>query len=276
MKKKETHEWISFLVFLVFFILATVWMIPQRKEEHGKKEEEPPVERDADQKENEIVVVIREIEDEEEREEPPEHSLMIEAEADQEDNDDQVAEPAIDMPLPAVSDAQLPSNETVDESGSAPFISACYRRYLGFPGYVREMRRLGGVFLLYDPVNEKIKAEIDMDSGSFSRVNIPKLKRMSPRMREINKEIAISGLLAKAKSEFGAGQYTVIMLLPRTVDSRILRNVCRKLTAHDLIPENVTRLVGEYVKFGNSLNLRISEAITDDGQTLDVDFALEF
>jgi hypothetical protein len=160
------------------------------------------------------------------------------------------------------------------QAGTALAISAGYRQHLGWPGYLREMTRLGGMFYLFDPFYEKIKAQIEFHPVQFKDVDVATLKRMSPRIREISGEIAISDVLSHARLKFGPGRYAVILLLPHDVDDRVQADAIAGLSASELKPTEIVRLNGEYQSGGGSLELRVYEAVRNDGVILPVNFTV--
>jgi hypothetical protein len=159
-------------------------------------------------------------------------------------------------------------------SGEALALSADYRSTLGWPGYVSEMTRLGGVFYVFDGLHDKLKAEIDLQSGQFHEVDSNRLGRMSPRVREITGEVAVSQMLSKAHEQFGSGRYSVLLLLPRELDSRIEIEASSGLREQNVRPNEIVRLNGEYRSIGGHLELRVSEAIRKDGSIVPVRFVV--
>ena len=154
--------------------------------------------------------------------------------------------------------------------GGAPFVSADYRRNLGFPGYVQEMERLGGMFLIYDGIRDKIRGAIDMNSGTLTEVDTSQLSRMSPRIREINGEVAVADVVSKARRRFGNRNYSVILLLPQEIDRKILRAIAERLQATGTDVQSIVRLDGEYVRGKKGLCLRLTQAKKRDGEQMTV------
>jgi hypothetical protein len=170
--------------------------------------------------------------------------------------------------------AESPTRKTDNQNGTALAISAGYRQHLGWSGYLREMARLGGVFYLFDPFYEKIKAQIDFQPLQFKEVDVHLVKRMSPRIREISGEIAVSDLLVQARQRFGPGRYAVILLLPQDLDGRIQAEAINGLQGNNLKSIEVVRVNGEYQAAGGGLELQVFEAVKRDGSTVPVRFVV--
>ena len=157
-------------------------------------------------------------------------------------------------------------SDQADEGTVLP-ISADYRTHLGFRGYVREMARVGGVFYLLKNDDEEILAEVDLLERTFKPVDMQRLRNMSPRVREVTNEIAVTRLIHDARNVHGAYRYSIILLLPRSLDNRIQQEILAALRLAGIDPSTVGRLRGEYRHSENRVTLQINEAVFNDGRT---------
>jgi hypothetical protein len=144
-------------------------------------------------------------------------------------------------------------------------IVADYRLHLGFPVYVREMRRLGAMFMLFDPIHEKLIAEVDISSKSFGPIDTKRLQTMSPNIREISNEIAVEELQQKARTAYSLPICSIIMLLPKSVDQRITEEITSHLVAKGIEPTSVTAVAGVYLLRAGGIALRVNNAGTESG-----------
>lgn len=163
------------------------------------------------------------------------------------------------------------------KEGEVPIITMDYRRHLGWPGYVRYMVRLGGMFLVFDKQTERILAQADFLSNPNRLLDIRKdsLAGMSPRIREIHSEIAIAGLMDQARQKYGPSANTLILLVPLNVDFDIVGGIAQQLVIRNIEPKSVARVLGEYERTSTGLRLRARELIHRDGKTTPADFTIE-
>jgi hypothetical protein len=165
--------------------------------------------------------------------------------------------PVPSPPEEAMSAKSQPKAADSSEGRVIPIV-ADYRRHLGFPTYVREMKKIGAMFLLFDPIREKLIAEVDIPRKTFRPVNTDRLQSMSPNIREISNEIAVEELQLRAKTEYGLPICSIIMLLPIDVDRRMAEKIVAQLQAGGIDPARTTSVLGEYLLRAGVLCLRIS------------------
>jgi hypothetical protein len=161
------------------------------------------------------------------------------------------------------------------KEGEVPIITMDYRRQLGWPGYVRAMVRLGGLFLVFDKHSERIIAEADFVSNNLLDIRQDALVGMSPRVREIHSELAIAGMMDKARQKYGPTANTLILLLPINVDFDIIGGIAQQLAGHKINARTVARVFGEYEMVHDRLRLRAREYVSHDSRTTPISFTIE-
>ncbi|NQT91766.1 MAG: hypothetical protein HQ559_03320 [Lentisphaerae bacterium] len=109
-----------------------------------------------------------------------------------------------------------------------------------------------------------------MNSGTFREVDTSQLSRMSPRIREINGEIAVADIVSKARQRFGNRNYSVILLLPQEIDRVILRTIADRLRSTGSDIQGIVRLDGEYVQANGRLWLKLTGAKKRNGDQVAV------
>jgi len=151
--------------------------------------------------------------------------------------------------LVAYTETETQQKEKSDsqwEKGSFISVSADYRRYLGFPGYVRLMKKHGGHFFLFDAVHHKLIAEVNPLSGKFSTIDKNKLNQFSPRAREIQQEIALNKVLRAATKRYGNRKYKIMLLLTQKFDDQIQKSLYHALKNHGVDSSAITQVNGVY------------------------------
>ncbi len=153
------------------------------------------------------------------------------------------------------------TDEATDKGRMIPIV-ADYRRHLGFPVYVREMTRIGAMFLLFDPIREKLIAEVDIPNKIFKPINTSRLQAMSPNMREISNEIAVEELQQEARAAYDLPICSIIMLLPAVIDQQLTDQIETRLKSDGIDPARVTRVSGVYVLRTGGLALHVDRVDT--------------
>ena len=125
-------------------------------------------------------------------------------------------------------------------------VSADYRRYLGFSGYVHLMKANGARFFLFDAIRHELIAEVDPLVGTFSPPDQKKLARLSPRAREIHKEIAVNKIIRSAEERYGNRKYKILLLLSQKLDDQIQDSIRRALQRQGVDSDLVTQVNGVY------------------------------
>ncbi|MBI3986804.1 MAG: hypothetical protein HY343_07790 [Lentisphaerae bacterium] len=159
--------------------------------------------------------------------------------------------------------------------GAVPLITMDYRGTLGWPGYTREMLKLGGLFFIYDHRTQRIRAQVDVLHGTISPTAGDSLRGLSPRMREIQGEIAITDLMVGARNTLGAGDYALILLLPLNVDAELIGGLAKGLAARGIDIATVGHVIGEHETGRPGLRLRVQQVIDRRGAIEPVDFVVE-
>lgn len=174
----------------------------------------------------------------------------------------------------AIKEVQDKPAEEPGNEGQFIAVSADYRQSLGFPGYVSQMKRLGGRFVLFNTTRQQIVAEVDPVAGVFTPMHKTLFDGMSPRTREVQKEIAVSRALRKGEELYGAGRYTILLLLPQSIDDRMQSELSGKLTQAGLSPSKVVKVSGVYREQGG-LILDVHAVQFDDGTVSDCSFIVK-
>lgn len=159
--------------------------------------------------------------------------------------------------------------------GEVPIITMDYRQQLGWPEYVQAMTRLGGIFLVFDKQTERILAQADFLSNNLLDIRQQSLTGMSPRIREIFSEGAITEMMDKARQEYGPSANTVILLLPLNVDFDIIGGIAQQLAQRNIEAKTAARVLGEYEMSGDGIRLHARKVIRRDGTTSQVDFTID-
>lgn len=150
-----------------------------------------------------------------------------------------------------------------------------YRTRLGFDEYIHQMRSKGAAFYLYDRVAKDLKAEVDLKDLQFIALQVDKLRSMSPRVREIEKEPVVRKMLDKARTEYGAGLYSIILLVPAHLDNAIYSGIRESLKRSGINPDDVTQVRGIYESGrGSPLSFRATELFLKNGDSVAVNFAM--
>lgn len=193
----------------------------------------------------------------EEEEEEPRKTLIVVKELQLPPETPQISEEPVQEELQA--DAPI-------DGGRLIAMQADYRRHLGFPAYIVAMKRRGARFFVYEAGKDKLVAEVDLPQGIFSRIDPASLAGLSPRVREISGEIAISPLLDRARRELGRGYHKVIMLLPLSVEQRLDLSIRQRLLAVGQDPNQVSQIEGEYLARNGQLCFSTESYSTKNGR----------
>ncbi|MFA7158578.1 MAG: hypothetical protein WC299_04685 [Kiritimatiellia bacterium] len=162
------------------------------------------------------------------------------------------------------------------QKGTIPLITMDYRRTLGWPGYVSEMLKLGGLFFVYDNHVQRIRAQIDVLHGKIITTAWDSLKGMSPRMREIKSELAAAGIMEEAQKTLGKSDYSLILLLPLNVDADIIGGIAQGLAAHNIDIQTVGQIIGEHELGGKGICFHVQQLVRRDGVAEPFDIVLTF
>lgn len=157
------------------------------------------------------------------------------------------------------------------EDGTVPMITMDYRRHLGWPGYVKAMLKFGGLFFIYDNSSGRICAEADVLNSKITAAQKYSLTGMSPRVREIHSEIAISGLMQNAEKMLGQGEYSLVLLLPLNIDFDIVGGIAQAITDKDIDFKSLRRVSGEYELKNGRLYMHATMVSERDGTSRPVD-----
>lgn len=160
---------------------------------------------------------------------------------------------------------ELPAGTPV-RGGLLIAMQADYRSHLGFPAYVDAMKQRGGRFFIFDAGTDKLLAEVMLPGDSLSRIDPASLAGLSPRVREISGEIAVSAVLDKAKEKLGTGYHKVIMLLPDSMEQHLDHSLRQRLAASGQNPTQVNRIEGEYMDWDGGLCFSTRCYYTDAGK----------
>ena len=179
--------------------------------------------------------------------------------------------PPIQMPKLASSQGGE-GTASADEGVVLP-IYADYRSGIGFPAYAEAMRRLGGIFLIFD--GEKIRGEADVLNRKVLPIAAARLAGLSPRSREVT-EPALLPCLEEAKRLLGPGYYSIILLLPNRVDQHVQAEVVKELRARSLDPSSVIQVRGRYVSNEGRLVLALTEAVRRSGGAAPLQSVISF
>ena len=212
-------------------------------------------------------VEIRPIEAEEPQEEPQEPP--------QEQPPEPMPTPEEPVTPPAPPEPQVgPARPTASsstpaspEGGMIP-ITADYETFLGFQAYVSLMQNVGGAFYVYNTATGKIISQVDPLSGTFSEVDMHKISRMSPRMREISSELSVTRLTRDAAARFSLSpaQVQIIMLLPDRFDQRLMQELRSHLKKQGIPESEVIGAEGIYRRTGSTIVLQIHTLRTTSGE----------
>jgi len=148
--------------------------------------------------------------------------------------------------------------------GSFPPLTADYRKTLGFTQYARDMAAIGARFFVFDKTRRKLTAEVALDSKEFRPVGI--LYGLSPRSRELPKEKELDMFLEEAQREYGASQYTILMLVPAWFDTSLVETIGAEVSKQNLNVDDFSRFLGEYRKNGSSFMLKVHSGILTTGE----------
>jgi len=124
--------------------------------------------------------------------------------------------------------------------------------------------KIGGRFFVMDMIKKEIKAEIDIQSGSLKEVG--SLRGLSPRSRNISNESGTKGYLHSAQKQYGSSYYSVVLLLPLTIDSLLVAGMDKSLKKLNLSNTNFHYFRGFYEKERDNLLLKIISGKTKDGE----------
>lgn len=159
--------------------------------------------------------------------------------------------------------------------GTVPLISMDYRRNLGWDGYARAVQRLGGLFFIYDPAQERMLALADVAENRLLPATQEGLVGLSPRLREIRGEIAVEGLMGQARARWPGRDLALVLLLPLNADFDLVGGIVQGLAARGFPPGSVARVVGGYETAGSGLRLRVDEVVRRDGTSAVTGFTVE-
>ena len=182
-----------------------------------------------------------------------------------------VETPPIQMPKLASSQAGGES-PSADEGVVLP-IYADYRSGIGFPAYAEAMRRVGGIFLVFD--GEKIRGEADVLNRKVLPIAPARLAGLSPRSREVT-EPALLPCLEEAKRLLGPGFYSIILLLPSRVDQHVQTEVVKELRLRGLDLSSVVQVRGRYVSNEGRLVLTLTDSVSRSGRATPLQSVISF
>ena len=148
------------------------------------------------------------------------------------------------------------------DSGSCPPLNANYRKNVGFAAYGEAMRKIGGGFYIKGNGVRKI-LKINFSRGVLTPATLNEIKsrNYSSRTRVIGDEPALEVYLAQAKRDFKITKPEILLLIPQTLENKIAANLSTALKERNLSFKDIAGFKGEYMKSGNKLVLRVSEAI---------------
>lgn len=155
--------------------------------------------------------------------------------------------------------------------GKYPSFTVDYRKTLGFQRYARSLLKIGGRFFVMDMKRKKLKAEIDIGSGTLKEIE--DLKGFSPRSRNISSESATYMYLRTAQKKYGHSHYSVVLLLPLTIDSLLVAGMEESLKELNLSNTDFYYFRGLYKKGKDGLILDIISGRKKDGNTIPLDIA---
>ncbi len=186
--------------------------------------------------------------------------------------------PPIPVEAPPIQTPKLASSQAGGENPSADEgvvlpIYADYRSGMGFPAYAEAMRRVGGIFLIFD--GEKIRGEADVLNRKVLPIAPARLAGLSPRSREVT-EPALLPCLEEAKRLLGPGFYSIILLLPNRVDQHMQAEVVKELRLRGLDPSSVVQVRGRYVSNAGRLVLTLTEAVSRTNGTATLQGSVAF
>ena len=176
----------------------------------------------------------------------------------------------------AISEKLLDTGEEMigkegEKLGKYPSFIVDYRKTMGFQRYARSLLRIGGRFFIMDMNRKNLKAEIDIESGSLKEV--VNLEGLSPRSRNISNESETDVYLRTAQKEYGYSNYSVVLLLPLTIDSLLIAGMEESLKEVNLSNADFYCFRGLYKKGKDGLVLNIISGRKKDGNSLPLDIA---
>ena len=158
------------------------------------------------------------------------------------------------------------------KEGTLPMLTLDYRQTLGWQKYAELMRRLGGEFVLFNPVREQIVAKLNPATGSITKVAKGDLYGFSPRLREVPDEPALAACLAQIP---GRENLVVVLLVPLHVDFVVFGGLAQALAARSVDIKALARVAGRYERKGQTVLLRTTEVVFRDGRRQPVDLEVE-
>ena len=174
--------------------------------------------------------------------------------------------------MPKATSTAGGENPSADEGVLLP-IYADYRSGIGFPAYAEAMRRVGGIFLIFD--GEKIRGEADVLNRKVLPIAPARLAGLSPRSREVT-EPALLPCLEEAKRLLGPGFYSIILLLPTRVDQHVQAEVVKELRLRGLDPSSVVQVRGRYVSNEGRLVLTLTDSVSRSGRATPLQSVISF
>jgi len=156
-----------------------------------------------------------------------------------------------------------------EKLGKYPSFIVDYRKTLGFKRYARSLLSIGGRFFLMDMNSKKLKAEIDIKSGNFKKVE--NLEGLSPRSRTISNESETDVYIRTAQNKYGYSSYSVVLLLPLTIDSLLVAGMEKSLKELSLSNSDFYCFQGLYRKERDEIILNITSGRKKDGKTIPFD-----
>ena len=167
--------------------------------------------------------------------------------------------------VPGKDTAKAETPRAAVDPGAFPEIVADYRA-IGFDAYARALSRLGARFFVVRKPAFTLVAEVD--PVDYTLVDRPgPVDDLSPRSRDISTEPRLRRLLAQAVV-FGDGRYGVIMLLPRSVDRRVVAALGE---IGRVAGGEIDSFVCFYRLTDGDLALQVSEVRTKGGRVVAVD-----
>ncbi|KPJ61793.1 MAG: hypothetical protein AMJ42_00885 [Deltaproteobacteria bacterium DG_8] len=275
MRKKDFVVYISLLVFLTVAISMHLSIVNNRPTikpliEFFKKTVNPTPAEQFETKTKVTLNEIKEIPKERNRRSFQEHESKIITKKAKDIKEKRLSKEVTISEKLLHTGKEMVGNEG-EKLGKYPSFIVDYRKTLGFRRYARSLLSISGRFFIMDMNSKKLKAEIDIASGRL--IEVGNLKGLSPRSRNISNESETDVYIRAAQKKYGQSGYSVVLLLPLTIDSMLVAGMEESLKEINLNNADFYYFKGLYKEERDGLILNIISGRRKDGKTLPLDIA---
>lgn len=147
-----------------------------------------------------------------------------------------------------------------DAAGRFPALVASYVGAGGLRAHLMGLGALGARTFVADMDEQKLVAEVDPSSWRLSTDFAPLSGMALDRSRLINDDHNVAAVITEAQSRYGYGNFVFVLLMPQSVENRILRGLNHAFKRMGRPASEFISVHGSYAHNGRSVSLRVVDA----------------